>query len=99
MSLLEENDTFIPQCDKLREFLVLHERIPKRVMKPITEHDMNENSLSIFVQGQRKLMFNGRLSDERKGILDRINVGLLEYKLHYHSINCQCPNKFKHCRL
>ena len=95
MSLLEENDTFIPQCDKLREFLVLHERIPKRVMKPITEHDMNENSLSIFVQGQRTLMRNGRLSDERKVILDRINVGLLEYKLHYHSINCQCPNKFK----
>ena len=67
----------------------LHKRIPRRIKKESrkTEHDENEHSLACFIYSQRQLMFNENLPNERKVILDGINVGLLEYKLHYHSIN------------
>ena len=92
------DDRFIKRCNQLRQFLVLHARIPRRITKEfrVTEHDRNENSLRIFVGGQRALMFKGRLSDERKVILDGINVGLLEYKLHYHSIRRDVSTRREH---
>ena len=79
---ISHNDQFEHQCNLLREFTVLRERLPKR-----SSQNKEERSLANFVSRQRSAQDRGILLDERARDLNNINRGILAFKAHLDNNN------------
>ena len=65
-------DRFEHHCNSLREFIVVHERLPRQSCKNI-----DERRLAKWVSSQRSAQDRGKLSDERAAVINNINNGIL----------------------